>query len=421
MNKILTKKNYGSASFYVVIISALLLGIIITSFSLLSIRERAKSAENNLAQSAYNSALAGVEDAKLALSEYYSCINTGSPVTEGYQCSVIEDLILQSSDELLNASGCSIDAITKILHRNGDDASGAIGGEVLIKETAGSDSSTVQAYTCVQVSPIAPNYKGTINQSSPVRTIPLYQAEHADEVHHIKVSWYSTANHSAHGNTSPTWLSTFIPSNTDTPIVPPILQFSFFQTDKQFGLNNLDLDKSANRGTVWLVPQDTGESTVTSNTLTQSYNHDSKNTPVKIKCSTAQEYFCTATITLPSLLLPAQRNADTFLATLSLPYDAPETDFSVELYDSANNPIRFKDAQIIVDSTGRANDIYSRVEARLEYRDVFFPIPEYAIDLSGDGSSTSLSKNLWFTINCWSLKNGEPTNICATEDSVARD
>jgi hypothetical protein len=62
--------------------------------------------------------------------------------------------------------------------------------------------------------------------------------------------------------------------------------------------------------------------------------------------------------------------------------------------------MKFSGVQSIVDSTGRANDLFRRVEARLEMIDTYFPMPDAALTLSGDGNN--LNKSFYVTNNCFS-------------------
>ena len=54
--------------------------------------------------------------------------------------------------------------------------------------------------------------------------------------------------------------------------------------------------------------------------------------------------------------------------------------------------IEFENVQISVDSTGRANQLVRRIETRLDPADIFFPYPQYEVELSGDDNN-SLRKN----------------------------
>ena len=71
-----TKKAFkkGAASFYIVAFSTLILMIIATSFAAIIISEITRTTNDDLSQSAYDSAMAGVEDAKLAFYNYQNCM-----------------------------------------------------------------------------------------------------------------------------------------------------------------------------------------------------------------------------------------------------------------------------------------------------------------------------------------------------------
>ncbi len=63
----------GVASFYIVAISTLILVIIGASFAAVIISAVTRTSNDDLSQSAYDAALAGLEDAKLVLYDYQQC------------------------------------------------------------------------------------------------------------------------------------------------------------------------------------------------------------------------------------------------------------------------------------------------------------------------------------------------------------
>ena len=71
------KFKSGAASFYIVAFSTLILVIIAASFASAIIAEITRSSNSDLAQSAYDAALAGVEDAKAAFINYQNCMMAG--------------------------------------------------------------------------------------------------------------------------------------------------------------------------------------------------------------------------------------------------------------------------------------------------------------------------------------------------------
>ena len=68
----------GAASFYIVAFSTLILVIIAVSFTTVILSELARSVNDDLSQSAYDAALAGIEDAKVAFANYQECKSGGN-------------------------------------------------------------------------------------------------------------------------------------------------------------------------------------------------------------------------------------------------------------------------------------------------------------------------------------------------------
>ena len=143
-----------------------------------------------------------------------------------------------------------------------------------------------------------------------------------------------------------------------------------------------------------------------------SSDKTSKKSPVALYCpmNSGNEFACSVSIELPRPNVGVdgdqKRNKDTFMLILSIPYNQPDTDFSIELCrDSGcsdlaviptdpnlDNRLDFGNMQIRIDSTGRANNLYRRVETRLENFDTYMPLSSYAIQLTGNG--TSLVKDI---------------------------
>ena len=176
------------------------------------------------------------------------------------------------------------------------------------------------------------------------------------------------------------------------------------------------------------------------NTIANSNNHNLtnpvENVPQKVKCSESsdREFGCYVTLEIPDPVRTGgsvNRGTDTFFLVLTLPYGQPATDFAVEMCTDTDSPrgdckqgseaavAKFNGVQIAIDSTGRANDIYSRVEARVEFNDIYFPFPEFAMLATGSNNS-SIKKNFYVTKNCWKTKteNGVTTSQeCANSDT----
>ncbi len=424
-NKLKFKK--GATSIYVVVIATLLFSVVTVSFIRIIINETNKTTSDELAQSAYDSALAGVEDAKAALKQYYEC--TGADNKEA-PCDRIREAFDERGFNASNTGFC--DAVSEALARitEGENK------EVLVKEVYDStiaDESIVQAYTCVIVDNTPSDYRSTLGAGDTIRVVPL-KTENPNSITGIRILWYTEEDGPSTGhNYSYDKSNAFTPLSAGTP-TPPTLSAQIIQTAETFTVaqfNNSE-GNTTNRGTAFLVPSQNGaaithipQSTIISSN-NHSYTRSDNNQPQRIKCQNglSDVFACVASIELPSPVPNAgngTRNGDTFFLVLSLPYGQPTTTFAVELctdgeevgsprgdcLDKNGNKMiaDFKDVQIAVDSTGRANDMYSRVEARVEFRDIYFPFPEYAIQATGDGDD-AIKKNFYVTSNCIDIDTG---------------
>lgn len=388
----------GATSIYAVVIATLLFSVITVSFIRIIVNEAQRTAADELSQMAYDAALAGVEDAKIAAQKYSACLK--NPSASG--CDGTDGIIkiAQTTD----AKDC--DDVNRILHGASSE------GEVQITETSdGSGSKTNQAYTCVSLNPNATDYRSTLDSSNPIRVIPLRPAgnQSANDVTRLRISWHSEDNGSDfHYNNQSSFNRVTRASDLATPAT---LSAMIIQTGPQFSVDDSQstTNNQTNRATAFLVPSSGGSNEVSSNTLLNSNRHidtngdgvpDGSNDPVepsKIRCDSSfgfAGFACSATLELPSPV-GGDRNNDTFLLALSLPYLGPETDFSVVMLNG-NEVIPFGGVQFVVDSTGRANDLISRVEARVEFSDSDYPYPAFALQAGSGG----IKKDFYVTADC---------------------
>ena len=440
MKKNWLKTKKGATSFYIVAFSTLILVIIAASFTAVILSEMTRSANDDLAQSAYDSALAGVEDAKLALYNYQKCLAEGA-TAEGAN---LGDGVNSCQDVMSLMEEPSCDMVAKILGRIAPDAS----GEVLIEEqvsdengTSSSSNNLLQAYTCVKVSGVAKSYKSTLSGSdAKVVRVKLADKE-AKEIKRVRVSWRlkngdtegSTFNFSHINN------GIVFPSLSEEA-VPPMISVSLVQTAESFTLDQFKKseDNKTNRGTLFLAPFDTtfdysgfnkvrsfgqakesdkygnyisaynseGENSISADIVAKSNDHTVKNLPIAVGCNTVgNDYPCSTDIELPDVI-GGDRSDETFMFVISVPYGHPETEFDLQFYtdDStlagseggtlSNNDEEEESVtllgQLVVDSTGRANDLYRRIETRLEATNEFdYPFPIYALELLGPEEGTN--------------------------------
>jgi hypothetical protein len=429
------------ASIFVVIFTTLLLGVITLSFVRIMISEANQTTNYDLSQSAYDSALAGIEDAKVALLKYHECLNRGATATSGSaDCQdAIKAITAKDSTE-------DCDIVKKMLIRPETE------GETVIQSESGTEvgaSGEVmdQAYTCVKIAEDTDDYLGTLNQNYRTKIIPI-RVRNADlkNLNRVKLEWFNTEDSAKAGSRYAAMGSGSVTSNKagysfsydgsnifgSQPQAPPTVQMQLIQTDVLFSLSQFDtnIGSDTNQGTLMLRPSRSGGVNLVrnENNIGLASSADiSLNNPIDIKCNTSDTYICSADVVLP---LPIQtsdveansdvRDEATMFIRLALPYAEPDTSFSLKLYycpdenisDSNKcTQIKFVGVQAKVDSTGRANDLFRRVESRIELIDTYFPYPEFTANLNGGGDD-SIWKNYWVTRNCWTTGPGNTGTFC---------
>lgn len=358
-------KQEGGVSLFLVIFAALLMSIITISFIQLMISDQQQATASDLSQSAYDSAQAGVEDAKRVLLMSQTC---GTSTTS--LCNRVKTAI--------NSGDCN----TVSLALTG--VSG--GGETMVRQSTSDGAALLQqAYTCVKITPDTNDYAVPGVRANESVIVPLKSKSAFDRV---KVGWFSSEDVSGAPTVN---LPTFAPDLPRvgaqwTSTMPSILRAQLMQTGPNFDLS--DFDDTGNARTLFLYPTSTG--------LNQfNYNLDGRQSsvmsPQLVRCNTSfvvSTYACTATLLLPN---PAGGNAgnraNAFLRLAPLYNNAS---VQVELF-SGGTQVKFDGVQPEIDSTGRANSMFRRVVTRVELNaDASYP--QAAVDLNGN-----LCKNFTIT------------------------
>lgn len=433
-----TKFKSGAVSFYIVVFLTLIFGIITLSFIRIVLTEIKETSNTDLYNSAYDSALAGIEDAKIALIKYHDCISQGAVANAAAASNTCPRIVFEMEDSIKKQS---CDVVQRVLGRDQegvDDAAANPEGQrdVIVQETQSitDDGSAVdmeQAYTCVKITEENDDYLTTLGPKEDTRIIPLHSADLQDATA-IELSWYSTAN-----GTNYKFMGDMFKRATSEAYTPPVLTVDLFQTDTNgggqncggdnltpcFSVGELSVNNSNSSGTDHAIlmfrPESGNEKNFisASTVLDKSDKHD--NTPITVKCNSNGTYACTATIEIP----PTFRNTDPATATsflkVSLPYGRPNTDISARLCtgvngDACSGYTKLTGVQAAIDSTGRANDLYRRVEVRVELVDLYYPYPEPAIFLNGEDPT---DKNFFVTRRCRTAENGS-ANSCPNSGTV---
>lgn len=353
--KTIYNKQRGAVSLFIVVFATLLITIISVGFVGIMVQDQQQASTADLSQSAYDSAQAGVEDAKRALLRFQSFCADGGDCSTG-----------STEYQKITSSTCndSVSALKDI------DASG---DEVKI-QTGGSNTLD-QAYTCVKIRLNTVDYLGTLSANES-KVIPL---NGVGDFNTIQIEWFSSRDISSN-----TGSVVNLQSDGQTPLLQswPVNRPSILQAQLiQFGNNGFslsDLDSANNSDTLFLYPSTIGVSPIS---FLNDMHLVPTGKPQLVKCSSSLQinnYACSVQITLP---VPVNGGSRTAFLRLGALFN--NTSFRVVLLNNATT-VEFNAVQPEVDSTGRTNDLFRRVLARVELTDTNFPYPEAAVDITGN-------------------------------------
>lgn len=410
-----TKK--GVAAIYVVVFTTMLIGIITLSFLRIMLSESGRTLNDTLSDSAYNAALAGVEDAKYVIARYQQDIannNTGSEIVKQLEsntdnnCDIISDAL-----ELTKNNEYSV----------GTDDSGQTFQD--------------QAYTCVMID-LSGDFKGVLSTNNPTLVVPLKpsgkDADKVDNVAGVKITWTmgSDDTSSFTGSAVKKLHSDFgkgIVNNAnalkDDDAHNILGRKGVMDNDNQVALNGLrvmlvqspnpdlypglnpdyyssESDGSpedspecgrTNRGTLMLLAS-SDEGSKNEFTACQFVRSADKNlnAPLGVQCNSDS---CTATLKFPKPKGGDSRNPNNFFLVLNQLYSEPSIKVTVNMINSEGKPIDFFNVQPIVDATGRSGDLFRRVEARIGTDNGASLVP--TAELS---TNSAINKDFPVTKNC---------------------
>lgn len=387
------------------------------SFIRIILSEATKTTNDDLSKSAYDSALAGVEDAKVALMKYHQCIDQGY-TGKKYGSAECETLIYTMDNEIRNSS---CDVVSKVLNRIRRDSEGE---EVIVQENpAGSENSSdmLQAYTCVKITEELEDYRSQVNASNRLRVIPIRTTD-VNSVTAIKFDWFSNSGHEDHNGTSDHF-PTLSEYNSNKNI--PVVNLDIYQTDVNYSLGELSVNNGSvgtDHASLYLRPASSGDKpTKISVSKVLDASDKSDNEPINVNCTNNEGFKCQSIVQIPKPFNGGPRNSSSFLLRVEIPYGQDDVDFAVTLCtgadsDPCGSTTKFVGVQAQIDSTGRANDVFRRVDGRVELVDTNFPYPEFAVQLDSSDDS-ALAKDFWVTDNCWRSDPEEGVTTCSEDAS----
>lgn len=369
------RRERGAVSLFIVIFTALLMTVVTVSFIQLMVKDQQQATRSDLSQSAYDSAQAGVEDAKRLLLLNQACQNDSAG--PGVNCAQVAAALspVAGSDQ----TACDTLAQGGVVAETNN--------ETLIQQNAG-DNALDQAYTCVKVAVNTEDYLGQLEANESM-VIPLRSSQPFTSV---ELSWFSDKDISSQVETNN--LTVGFPStgaNVNLPRpgtrwqfnYPALMRAQLVQTGASFKLSDFNDNAGggrSNANTLFLYPSQAGATT-------KSFAIDARQTaggaPQPIQCKdnlAGGGYACTVRLTL---LAPADGEVNDRNAYLHLGALYNKAHFKVRLLDNTGGEVKFANVQPEVDSTGRANDLFRRVVSRVELRGEF-TYPDAELDIDGD-------------------------------------
>lgn len=354
-------KQSGLVSIIVVMFTAILLMVVSTGFIRIMVQEESRASNNNLSRTAYESAVAGVEDGKRAI---MACQRGGSAsaackAITAKRCSTIQDAGVISS---ISNTAITIKSGTNLQYISG------------------------QAYTCVLIDSQTSDVAYSLKEGSS-RVVPLRVNK---DTSIIRLQWMmkndkvSTISSADGGDT--------LPKRVEWPADAPALLRIQTVVPESTTVNGQQSFDSSIVSTAFLrpsgirAPRNLLDSTAFNAVAPQSVRAAGSATNATagvspITCSAEafdnHQYACSAYVALPRNLVAG--NPMAFLRITSIYND---TDIRLSFDNIGDGTIKFDGVQPKVDSTGRAGDVYRRVSSRISSSSNI-NYPEYAVDITG--------------------------------------
>lgn len=375
-------KNFkkGGVSIFIVMVVGVLVSIMSASFLRLMFRDQEQASKLDLSQSAYDSAQAGVEDAKRFLRIFRSaCGPSGTGVFEGvtHNCNAMRSAIQNESCYTLATAGI-----------------GNANGETIVQTNSGAggassrDADLNQAYTCVKLRMNTADFLGRTNDGSP-SVINLKGTAAFDRV---RIRWHSRENMTNGSNIeldslrNPSARPNINAQNWRNQNRPAILTAQFYGYIPGVGKSSSSMDTpypdDGNGASEMLFYPTNSTSALSSNvsnmpTVRRNESSSQATTDYTFtRCSDRMDansnaYACETTVNIGRSVSP---NDVLYLRLTPLMNDS---NFRVELLNG-NTVVDFAGVQPRVDSTGRANTQLRRVESRIGFNDTSFPVPLFS-------------------------------------------
>lgn len=369
------RQEAGFVSLFTVIFFMMLITVLTVGFLRIMGIEQKQSTDNDLSASALAAADSGIEDGKRIILKYTQMADTDP-----------NKAVLRTA---MNSTNCGALSATPYLQSqlNIDPAGNIVGNPALN-----------QYYTCLNIQLNTDDYTSH-SAAGASKYIPLRTTNNA-QFARFKVSWHllsDTIDDNGDGK---------INGYSPAPVLPPVVnvngnpsnswssyKYPAFLRLQVYGypagnLIRTDLDNRSR--SLFLIPSNIGAD---STTALVPFNGDvrgmSQNKTIlnQVRCdpdhaSDAKEgsYACSAIMEMPTGGGLNGANNTYFLRVTPL---YGQTHFKIEPLDGSNSPIQFSEVQPIIDTTGRAADVFRRIQARVQLNPAS-DFPEFVVESADD-------------------------------------
>jgi Tfp pilus assembly protein PilX len=366
----------GFVSLFTVVFFMLLITIITVGFLRIMAAEQRQALDNDLTASAEAAAQSGIEDAKRAILKYNAL-----PSSDPLKAQLLTALTSPDCNALFtNAS------VRTALNLNN---TGSINNQPGLN----------QYYTCLSVNLNTPDYIGSASAGKS-DFIPLVP-QNGDRFDQIQVSWHlASQTVGTDGDGQP---SNYAPG----VLLPPVTGANSWSTRGYPAYLRVELygypNGNFNRGgmdqlshSVFLVPNASTNAAAVSSTTPivldtvdpRGFDQTKLNL-VGIRCSgtppniPSGTYACSAQLQIPN---GQPSTSHTYFLRVTPQYGSAH--FRVQMLRSASTVVNFSGVEPVIDSTGRASDVFRRIQTRVR-SDNTSNLPEYAAE-----TANTICKNM---------------------------
>ncbi len=323
-NSTRASSEQGFVAMLTVMFFMILLSVITVSFTRFMIQERRQTLEDELTKSAYNSAMAGVEDAKRAM--LYCQTLSGASKT------ACETELYKTDCPGFNVNPYFQTAI---------GVPRAVNGKTPL---IGAATESTQGYSCVIVSKTTDTIQGSSTPTS--SSGEMYEIKTVSSYDSLRISWQSTDDAFINTFYNPATLNGGNFRSPDwSSASPAALRLTLIRVPKAgFTLNGAN---NVTQKTTFLYPS--------SSVADLGFAIDAPPIRYNAKCdaTNGSGFFCTAKINV------ANSVQYTYYVLVHTIYSA--TDFQIAAYDNTTL-VQFNEVQQTIDSTGYASGVYRRVK-----------------------------------------------------------